>query len=294
MSPRAKANGNGASPPSFFSRDVTEARRFYLDLNPPKEGLAVVCGGVERTTPSYGIHRESFPFYSLEYVVGGQGNLKLGKTDYVLQPGRVFSYGPGIIHHITASATEPLLKYFVDFSGTHAREFLVRAGLRPGTVMQVRPAMELQPLFEELVRCGLRGSPKSRVLCGKLLECIALKLADARSPIQAESDQAYETYLKCRHYMERNFPTLRTLNQLSAECHINGAYLCRLFQRFHRLSPYQYLLHLKMNRAAELLQSQGLLVKEAAAETGFTDPFHFSRAFKLVFGLAPEAFRKLR
>ena len=31
-----------------------------------------------------------------------------------------------------------------------------------------------------------------------------------------------------------------------------------------------------------------------AAELGFDDPFHFSRAFKNVLGLSPETFRRLR
>jgi AraC-like DNA-binding protein len=36
------------------------------------------------------------------------------------------------------------------------------------------------------------------------------------------------------------------------------------------------------------------LIKQVAEQTGFSDPFHFSRAFKSVFGLSPDAFRKLR
>jgi len=35
-------------------------------------------------------------------------------------------------------------------------------------------------------------------------------------------------------------------------------------------------------------------VKNVATDLGFTNPFHFSRVFKSVFAIAPEAFRKLR
>ncbi|MCX6917046.1 MAG: hypothetical protein NT167_29085 [Verrucomicrobia bacterium] len=60
--------------PEFFSRQVSGARRFYLDLNPPKSRtVAVVCGGFEHARPDYQIHRETFPFYSIEYVVRGRG-----------------------------------------------------------------------------------------------------------------------------------------------------------------------------------------------------------------------------
>jgi len=49
-----------------------------------------------------------------------------------------------------------------------------------------------------------------------------------------------------------------------------------------------------MNVAAQRLQKPEVLVKQVAYELGFTDPFHFSRAFKRVFGLSPAMFRRLR
>jgi AraC-like DNA-binding protein len=52
-------------------------------------------------------------------------------------------------------------------------------------------------------------------------------------------------------------------------------------------------MRLKRNLAAGRLQDPGTLVKQVAAELGFDDPCHFSRAFKSVFGMSPEASRRL-
>ena len=41
---------------------------------------------------------------------------------------------------------------------------------------------------------------------------------------------------------------------------------------------------------AELLGNQSMLVKEVAEAVGFADPYHFSRVFKRVYGIPPEAF----
>jgi len=54
------------------------------------------------------------------------------------------------------------------------------------------------------------------------------------------------------------------------------------------------LMRLKMNLAAEWLHHPGALVKQVAERAGFGDQFHFSRAFKNVFGVAPDIFRRLR
>ena len=49
-----------------------------------------------------------------------------------------------------------------------------------------------------------------------------------------------------------------------------------------------------MSHAASLLLTTGNLVKNIAFELGFENPFHFSRAFKSVYGISPESFVKQR
>ena len=50
----------------------------------------------------------------------------------------------------------------------------------------------------------------------------------------------------------------------------------------------------KMSLAAAHLVERGGLVKEAALRVGFTDPYHFSRCFKSVHGVAPRALLRSR
>jgi AraC-like DNA-binding protein len=285
----------GINTPEFFSADVAAARRFYLDLNPPKNrSLVVVCGGLEHCAPNYTIRRDTFPFFSIEYVVRGHGELKLKGRSYPLKPGRLFSYGPGIHHHITGKIASPLVKYFVNFTGTRAAELLRSCELPPGRVTEIFPTNALQSLFDELIHAGLRMRRESADLCVKLLECLALRMAGARAPVKGLETHAFATFQQSRQHIENHCLRLRTLEQIATECHVNNAYLCRLFRRHDYQSPYQYLIRLKMNHAAERLQSPGALVKQVAEEAGFADPFHFSRVFSSVFGISPAGFRELR
>jgi AraC-like DNA-binding protein/quercetin dioxygenase-like cupin family protein len=295
MKPRKSSARSTPVAPEFFSPQVAEARRFYLDLNPPKQRrLTLVCGGVEHCTPDYTIHRTTFPFYSIEYVACGHGELKLQGRTHALQPGRLFSYGPGVPHHIIGDRNDPLVKYFVDFAGTGAPDLLRSCHLAPGQVAQVYPPNTLSPLFDELIQSGLQVGRRNTGLCMKLLECLALKIAAANAPLEGAETLAFTTYQQCRRHIEQNFARLRTLEQIARECHANNAYICRLFRRYDRQTPYQYLLLLKMNYAAERLQQPGLLVKQVAEEAGFADPFHFSRVFRTVLGLSPASFRRFR
>lgn len=281
--------------PEFFSPDVVEARRFYLDLSPATtRPLVVVCGGLEYCTPDYGIRRETFPYCSLEYVVRGRGDLTLMGRSFTLMPGRLFSYGPGISHHIRGDPSDPLVKYFVDFTGSGASALMKACKMTPGRVLDVFPPHVLQPLFDEMIESGLRIRPERGALCVKLLECLALKTAGATAVVEGPENLAFATYIHCRHHIEKHCLRLRTLQQIASECHINNAYLCRLYRRYDHQSPYQHLLRLKMNAAAERLQQSGALVKRVADEVGFGDPYHFSRVFRATMGLSPLSFRRIR
>jgi AraC-like DNA-binding protein len=284
-----------SGPPAFFSPDVAAARRFYLDLKPARDRrLTVISGGLEHCTAGYAIRRDSFPFHSIEYVARGSGRLKLRGRTHALSPGIVFTYGPGVPHEIISDPATPLVKYFVDFSGRASSRLLKSCRLQSGRVIEVFPPQILVPLLDELIRSGLRFGRQNAALCAKLLECVALKIASANAPAGGLETPAFTTYQQCRRHIEQHFLDLRTLEQVARECHIDKAYLCRLFRRYDHESPYQYLLRLKMNYAAERLQQTGAPVKQVAEATGFADAFHFSRVFRKTLGLAPKDFKRLR
>ena len=53
----------------------------------------------------------------------------------------------------------------------------------------------------------------------------------------------------------------------------------------------EHLTAVRMDRAAELLESRGLTVREVAHRVGYRQPAQFAKAFRRHHGLAPSAFR---
>jgi len=82
-----------------------------------------------------------------------------------------------------------------------------------------------------------------------------------------------------------------TLAELSKEMHLSPSYLSALFKEKTRYSPIQLFTSLRMQQASQLLKETQLTVKEIAGEMGYADAYTFSRAFKLVMGVAPKNFR---
>jgi len=89
-------------------------------------------------------------------------------------------------------------------------------------------------------------------------------------------------------------PPLRqfTLAEMAAIACVSEVHLCRLFQRTFGMRPGEVFRLNRLRRAAQLLAHSDLQVQEIAQLTGFASPFHFSRAFRDAFDLAPTDFRE--
>ncbi|MFI5381843.1 MAG: AraC family transcriptional regulator, partial [Tepidisphaerales bacterium] len=280
--------------PEFFSLQVSAASRFYLDLSPPaRTALAVVSGGCEHCTPDYRVSRSTFPFFGLEFVARGRGALRLARRGYRLGPGTLFTYGKGIAHNITTDPGEPLVKYFVDFAGTRVAPLLQRLELGPGRILQTSAPGQVVALFDDLIREASHATPYTARIAGCMVEHLLLKIAETGIPHGSAVTAAFATYRRCREYIDANWQRMRDLQDIAEGCHIDPAYLCRLFQRFDHQGPYHCLQRLRMNHAARLLQEMGASVKQVAAELDFSDPFHFSRVFKRTMGASPSQFVRL-
>ena len=83
-------------------------------------------------------------------------------------------------------------------------------------------------------------------------------MLEARAPRQGADSLAFLTFQNCREHIRAHFRRLRTLEQIARDCHVDTAYVCRLFRRYDHQSPYQFLMRLKMNAAAELLAADGV------------------------------------
>jgi AraC-like DNA-binding protein len=281
--------------PSFFSDQISAARRFYLDLNPSaSDPLAVVSGGCEQCRPDYHMRRSGFRYFSIEFVAAGEGSLKLGGKDHSLSAGDIFAYGPRIPHDIQCDPNRPLLKYFVDFVGRKARRLLTPPAAEPGTLIQTSNPQDIRRLFEELIGAGLRSTPFRPRICSVIVEHLLLRIAETSVAHGTVGTAAFETYQRCHQFIQNHCLELTGLAEIADQCHLDAAYLCRLFGRFDYESPHQYLTRLKMIHAAEQLQAPGILVKQVARQLGFGDPFRFSRTFRRVLGVSPRKFAQLR
>jgi AraC family transcriptional regulator len=81
-----------------------------------------------------------------------------------------------------------------------------------------------------------------------------------------------------------------TLETLAAIAHMSSSYFSRLFKQSTGLSPHQYVIQCRVDRAQQLLQQGKLSIAEIAYRLGFAHQSHFSHHFKRLVGSSPRAF----
>ena len=275
--------------PEFISQKVTEGDYYFLNLSPKKDSNeTVVCGGREVCSPRYRIDRAGVKYLTIEYVVAGRGTLYIRGKHYELRPGMLYSYGPHIPHAIGSDPKNPLIKHFICFVGHELTELLRHTVFAVNTPLYAAKPFIIQSIFDNLIVTGKTQYRHREALCALMLRQLILMADEIATDATLTSSQAWQTYFRCRQYIEQNYQDISSVHDAARQCFINQAYMTRLFKRFANESPLQLLNRLKMTEAAELLCNRTMLVKEVAEALGYNDSGHFSRVFKGVYGIPPK------
>lgn len=93
-------------------------------------------------------------------------------------------------------------------------------------------------------------------------------------------------------FMEHHSAENLTLAQLAREAGVSRFHFINLFKKACGVTPHQYLVKLRLKRAAELLKKTNLSIQAIAANCGFVAPSHFSSAFHKHFGQTASEYQR--
>ncbi|EIJ73461.1 HTH-type transcriptional regulator [Haemophilus parahaemolyticus HK385] len=82
------------------------------------------------------------------------------------------------------------------------------------------------------------------------------------------------------------------LEQLAEMAAMSRATFCRVFQQKMQMPPKRFLNQIRLQQGAYLLKHTPKSVLEVALEIGYQSEAHFSKAFKIAYGITPSQYRK--
>lgn len=93
-------------------------------------------------------------------------------------------------------------------------------------------------------------------------------------------------------FIRNNFSSPNLTNQLiSKELNISEVYFRKLFVKYFKTSPKQFIIDYRIEKAKQLLSEGVLKISAISNICGFTNQYHFSRIFKQNTGLTPSKYR---
>ena len=248
---------------------------FSAEFYPAPESLDVSSGG----------------HYRICMVVSGYGFLTLtaGGAPVLLCPGVSLLIRPGDTPHLELLTEAKLL----DFRFSAETAALMRSNAP--AFAEHNPLLIPSDVLEQAVRLGeeIIGEQSGRnpgyalAVLEKILSVERLVFQQGRELSAPELKIA-----AALHFLSENYSRDITLEDLAGATGMSVSHFRRSFHRVTNVSPIDFLLDLRLRKAAALLERPGQSVAAAAAATGFNDANYFSRLFTRRRGLTPREWRR--
>ncbi len=258
-----------------FHTDIVIGNQNFYNLNP------LLCGQ-ESCDNGYSFGPASRDYYLIHFIISGKGSFKTDRGQFSLSKGDLFIIRPNEMTVYAADVKDPWTYIWIGFECSLPESISRQAAFIQKDVIHI-PSCE--HIFKDMFDCVRINYTKELYLCSKLYELFSVLI---EADFNSELHNVQENYvLKAKNYIETSYVTDIRVESIAKSLGIDRRYFCTLFKKHTGLSPQQYIINLRMNKAAALMTEHNYTPTQAALSVGYHDIFNFSRMFKKSFGVSP-------
>ena len=260
-----------------------DAERAQIFINPDKIPFVEATVGITLPLATYAINRPATSMICVfEYILDGEGEIfidgawrrAVAKDYYILSPFEE--------QHYRANPRNPWRKIWINYSADYMKPLLDSYGVRTGIYRSETAASCFAEIFEISESENYDSETPYRI-AERIHAIIAEASREARlGRSEGELRDAVATYINKK----------LDLDELSAELHMSKSSLIRAFKRNYGVTPYDYLLSLKIKSAKSLLRDTEMTVREISERLAISDEHYLSAMFRKRTGMRPGAYRK--
>lgn len=254
--------------------------------------------GREKCAPAHSFGPAVRNHFLFHYVISGRGALYAddcgGNTQtYELEGGQGFMIFPGQINTYIADRERPWEYIWLEFDGLRVKGMLEMARLTPDSPIYRARQPELRENMKSEMDYIVHNAGLSPFhLIGHTYLFLDYLVRSAAGFQTNSGGKLRDFYVQeALNYIEHNFQNDISVEGIAASCGLNRSYFGKIFKETIGKSPQDFLMSFRMAKAAELLKLTSKPVGDIGASVGYSNPLHFSRAFKTVYGLPPREWR---
>lgn len=245
--------------------------------------------------------------YELHLIVQTRGKLFVG--DYIghFEPGNLVLTGPRLPHNWISSdspAEGVLLRDMVlQFTDAPLRRASAEIGELQGLLPLLERARHGIEFFgmSELARDALTGIKNSHGLArfgeflmfvDKLASCTDYRLLSTVQMQSFDDDASLDQISGIVAFLTEHSAEQFTMAEVSARVNMSESQFSRYFRRATGNTFTDFVNHLRINRACQLLMETDRYVSNVCYDVGFNNVANFNRRFLQIKGMTPKDFRR--
>ena len=233
--------------------------------------------------------------YQINYITEGSGTFETTDGKFQVVPGSILILQPGMWHRYKPDPSTGWNEHYIGFNGDFCRN-LFNEGFFPQNkpVLYVGFQENLLKLFQEVIQLVKDEKTGHQQVCAANTILALSKILSVVRNQEFAGKTIERTIRKACLYFRENLNTNVNIETLAGELNVGYSYFRQMFRKYTGISPTQYHLSLRIQKAKDLLVSTDQSFKEIAIDLGFESYFYFSRIFKDKTGKSPMEFRKER
>lgn len=141
-------------------------------------------------------------------------------------------------------------------------------------------------------------TPSGRLFTDSLIQTLTLHLlanySSARTIHAQNGGLSGYRLRRVKEFIDANLETDLSLSEIAAVADLSQYHFARAFRKTAGLTPQQYVMHQRIERAKQLLTDADLPIVEVSLRSGFKNQSHFTTLFRKFTSLTPKSWRDLK
>lgn len=231
--------------------------------------------------------------YQLVYITDRGGSFESRKAGVqTIDAGDLFLLFPGEWHRYQPNASTGWDENWIGFNGSYADQLMSRFFPVDQPILRVGHNEELLRLVRSVAQL-MQTTPLGyrQMMAGNTIAALARARSLMMRKHAPDKHHEHKIHQACTFLLEHAIDTV-DLKALAKKLGFSYSRFRAVFKEQTGMSPRQYQLEIRINRAKDLLTQSDHTVSAISDRLGFCSIYYFSRLFKQRTGLTPSSYRK--
>jgi len=255
--------------------------------------LAIYHCGRHKCLPGHSFGPVKREYYLFHYIAQGKGMFQNEQEIFHLTQNQGFLIRPNELTFYKADENEPWEYYFVGFHGIRASQIVDSIDWKDNCIVSPHAAGAVLDCFKDMyINAGAASWAQLR-MTGELYALFSYLVKESNKndhkPHTADGDNVVASAL---NFIKDKFALAINIGDIASFCNVDRSNLFRKFKKELNISPQDFLLNYRLDRAAAYMKETKLTSYEVALAVGMQDYPNFCKHFKRKFLETPIEYRK--